>query len=144
MKKIIRLTESDLARIVRRVIKEQESGIASAAVKPLGGGYTENAKKAIKLIEDGISYVGIDGTTLESSISRGVYAIKTKEDYNSVLHHCKRKGFKTIMAWIGSDMSWQSETDRTQGVTDLVGNNKYLREYNRHLSQFNPNEKIIQ
>ena len=81
MKKIIRLTESDLARIVRRVIKEQESGIASAAVKPLGGGYTENAKKAIKFIEDGISYVGIDGTTLESSISKGVYAIKTKEDY---------------------------------------------------------------
>ena len=133
MKKIIRLTESDLTRIVRRVIKEQQSG-----------GYTQNAKTAIKLIEDGIAYVGIDGTTLESSISKGVYAIKTKEDYQHVLKHANAKGFKTIMAWIGSDMSWQSQTDRTQGVKDIVGNNKYLREYNRHLSQFNPNEKIVQ
>jgi hypothetical protein len=133
MKKVIRLTESDLTRIVRRVIKEQQSG-----------GYTQNAKTAIKLIEDGISYVGIDGTTLESSIAKGVYAIKTKEDYQHVLKHAKAKGFKTIMDWIGSDMSWQSETDNTQGVKDIVGNNKYLREFNRHLSQFNPNEKVAQ
>ena len=132
MKKIIRLTESYLTRIVRRVIKEQQSG-----------GYTQNAKTAIKLIEDGIAYVGIDGTTLESSISKGVYVIKTKEDYQHVLKHANAKGFKTIMAWIGSDMSWQSEVDSTQKVTDFVGNNKYLREYNRHLSQFNPNEKIV-
>jgi hypothetical protein len=133
MKKIIRLTESDLTRIVRRVIKEQQSG-----------GYTQNAKTAIKLIEDGIAYIGIDGATLESSIARGVKAIKTKEDYEHVLKHANAKGFKTIMTWIGSDMSWQSETDNTQGVKDIVGNNKYLREFNRHLSQFNPNEKIAQ
>jgi hypothetical protein len=133
MKKIIRLTESDLTRIVRRVIKEQQSG-----------GYTQNAKNAIKLIEDGIAYIGVDGTTLESSIAKGVYAIKTKEDYQHVLKHANAKGFKTIMTWIGTDMSWQSETDSTQGVKDIVGNNKYLREFNRHLSQFNPNEKIVQ
>jgi hypothetical protein len=115
------------------VIKEQQSG-----------GYTQNAKTAIKLIEDGIAYIGIDGATLESSIARGVKAIKTKEDYEHVLKHANAKGFKTIMDWIGSDMSWQSETDNTQGVKDIVGNNKYLREFNRHLSQFNPNEKIAQ
>jgi hypothetical protein len=123
MKKIIRLTESDLTRIVRRVIKEQQSG-----------GYTQNAKTAIKLIEDGIAYIG--GTD-EMKIAKGVYTIKTKEDYNSVLDHCKRKGFKSVMGWVNSD--WQNVDSGTDfGINS--GNNKLINDLERHLRQFNSSE----
>jgi hypothetical protein len=129
MKKIIRLTESDLARIVRRVIKEQESG-----------GYTQNAKKAIKLIEDGIAYMG--GTD-EEMIARGVYTIKTKEDYNSVLDHCKRKGFKSVMAWINTDWEYTpKEADSQFGLGSTQELNNMIMDITRHLKQFNPSESV--
>jgi hypothetical protein len=129
MKKIIRLTESDLARIVRRVIKEQET---------TGGGYTQNAKTAIKLIEDGIAYWG--GTD-EKMIAKGVYAIKTKQDYNSVLDHCKKKGFKNVMAWINADWEYTPAASDSQfGLGSTEELNGMIMDIARHLKQFNPNE----
>jgi hypothetical protein len=124
MKKIIRLTESDLTRIVRRVIKEQQSG-----------GYTQNAKTAIKLIEDGIAYIG--GTD-EKMIAKGVYTIKTKEDYQHVLKHAKAKGFKSVMAWINTD--WENVASETDfGINS--GNSSLIIDVERHLKQFNPSEE---
>jgi hypothetical protein len=123
MKKIIRLTESDLTRIVRRVIKEQQSG-----------GYTQNAKTAIKLIEDGIAYVG--GTD-ETMIAKGLYAIKTKEDYQHVLKHANAKGFKSIMGWVSTDWNYiPSSSDFGVSSSD----NELLLDVVRHLQQFNPSE----
>lgn len=128
MKKIIRLTESDLTRIVRRVIKEQQSG-----------GYTQNAKTAIKLIEDGIAYIG--GTD-EKMIARGVYAIKTKEDYNGVLDHSKKKGFKSVMGWISSDWEYTEQASDYQfGLGNRDELNGMIMDITRHLQQFNPSEK---
>lgn len=139
MKKIIRLTESDLTRIVRRVIKEQESGIASGAIKPLGGGYTENAKKAIKFIEDGM------GSTFGGyqNIQKGVYAIKTKEDYQNVLKHCmaKNKGYKTILNWINTEWKYTpSSSDFKFGLGNTEQLNNMIVDIERHLKQFNPSE----
>ena len=128
MKRIIRLTESDLARIVKRVIKENQTG----------GGYTQNAKTAIKLIENGIAYIG--GTD-EDMIAKGVYTIKTKEDYNNVLHHCKRKGFKTIMDWINTDWEYTPDAADAQfGLGSTQELNKMIMDLGRHLRQFNPSE----
>ena len=42
------------------------------------GGYTQNAKLSISLIEKGFSFWG---NTSESDIAKGVYAIKNKMDY---------------------------------------------------------------
>ncbi len=127
MKKIIRLTESDLTRIVRRVIKEQQSG-----------GYTQNAKTAIKLIEDGIAYMG--GTD-EEMIAKGVYTIKTKEDYQHVLKHANAKGFKTIMSWINTDWEYTpSGSDAQFGLGSTKELNKMITDIQRHLQQFNPSE----
>jgi hypothetical protein len=130
MKRIIRLTESDLTRIVRRVIKEAETAAT-------GGGYTQNAKTAISLIEKGIGGGGTD----ENMIAKGVYTIKTKEDYANVLKHANTKGFKTIMKWINTD--WQytpSEADVQFGLGSTQGLNKLIMDVERHLKQFNPNE----
>jgi len=128
MKKIKRLTESDLTRIVRRVIKEQQSG-----------GYTQNAKTAIKLIEDGM------GSTFGGyqSIQKGVYAIKTKEDYQNVLKHCmaKNKGYKTIMGWINTEWKFTpSESDFKFGLGNTEQLNTMITDVERHLQQFNTSE----
>ena len=128
MKKIIRLTESDLTRIVRRVIKEQESG-----------GYTQNAKMAIKLIEGGM------GSTFGGykDIQKGVYAIKNKEDYQNVLKHCmaKNKGYKTILNWINTEWKYTpSASDFKFGLGNTEQLNTMITDVERHLQQFNPSE----
>ena len=127
MKRIIRLTESDLTRIVRRVIKESET-VAT------GGGLT-----AFQTIKKGMEGLGTD----ENMVAKGVYMIKSKADYQECLTLVKKAGFNTIMAWIATDMSFQKESDSTQGVKDIVGNNSYLRQFSKHLVQFNPSETIV-
>jgi hypothetical protein len=128
MKKIIRLTESDLARIVKRVIKEAETATT-------GGGYTQNAKTAISLLEKGMSGAGTD----ENMVAKGVYTIKTKEDYQHVLKHANAKGFKTIMKWIDTDWEYVGHGANLFGAAS--GANKQIWDIERHLQQFNSDEK---
>ena len=66
MKKVIRLTESDLARIVKRVIKESK-GILNEG----------NGTTAFQTIQKGMSGMGTD----ENMVAKGVYMIKSKADY---------------------------------------------------------------
>jgi hypothetical protein len=131
MKKIIRLTESDLTRIVRRVIKESNKGL-------LQEGVGQTAFDTIKKAMDGLG-------TDENMVAKGVYMIKTKPDYQECLTLVNKAGYKTILAWIATDMSWQNSYDKSQSadVADWGGNNKYLKDFQRHLRQFNPNETII-
>jgi hypothetical protein len=126
MKKVIRLTESDLARIVKRVIKEAETATT-------GGGYTQNAKTAIGLIEKGMGGAGTD----ENMVAKGVYTIKTKQDYSNVLDHAKRKGFKLILDWISTDWTYV-DPGTDFGISS--GTNAQLQDVARHLRQFNPEE----
>jgi hypothetical protein len=128
MKKVIRLTESDLARIVRRVINESKDVLNE------GAGTT-----AFQTINNAMSGMGTD----ENGVTKGVYMIKTKADYQECLNLVRKEGYKTIMGYIATDMSWQSEQDTHGQVKDFIGNNKYLMDYQRHLSQFSPNEQIV-
>jgi hypothetical protein len=123
MKRVIRLTESDLVRIVKRVIAED----ATAAT---GGGYTENAKTSIKLIEKGMGGVGTD----ENMVAKGVYTIKNKEDYSHVLKHANAKGFKTIMDWISTDWTY---IDKGTDFGISSKSNALIQDVERHLRQFN-------
>jgi hypothetical protein len=74
-------------------------------------------------------------------VAKGVYTIKTKEDYNNVLDHCKRKGFKTIMGWINTDWEYTpAASDAQFGLGSTKGLNKMILDLERHLKQFNPSE----
>ena len=130
MKRIIRLTESDLARIVKRVISEQVS----------------NGAKAFEAIKKGFKFTFKEGGTDENVVAKGVYMIKTKQDYQDCLALVKKAGHKTIMCWIGTEMSYAKEYDSTQSAPTKdwgqKGNNPYLRDFQRHLRQFNPSETI--
>jgi len=48
MKKIIRLTESDLVRLVKRVIKEQSETTTSTGEKQVSGPFSKKGNEAIK------------------------------------------------------------------------------------------------
>jgi hypothetical protein len=63
MKKIIRLTESDLVRLVKRVIAEDATGATP-----------NNGLKAFQLIKAGMSGLGTD----EAKVQTGVFTIKNK------------------------------------------------------------------
>lgn len=141
MRKVVRLTESDLVRIVKRVINEQSS--------PIGG--VNNGKKAFDLINAGMSSKigGILPETDEKKVAKGVYAIKNKADYQTCLSLVKKEGYPTILKFIATDMSYGDEYSDLEGGEGYMenwgqlDNNPYLRDFERHLQQFNPNEKIV-
>ena len=124
MGKVIRLTESDLVRIVKRVISEQKT--------TLNEGVGATAFQTIKTAMEGMG-------TDENGVAKGVYMIKSKVDYQECLNLVKKAGFKTIMDWISTDWTYTSSTTDF-GISNATGANAQLMDLARHLRQFNPNE----
>jgi len=150
MKRIVRLTENDLARIVRRVINEEETNDP----KLVG--------TAKKIVGDLLTAMGGLGTD-DALARKSIYAINSKPLYNAVIKVLQTSPtvksqlgyhFNTVCAFIGTDMSYAAGTRDTKfGETEnpsspgalyqqLTGTQKQYRDYERHLQQFNPNEKL--
>jgi hypothetical protein len=123
MKRIVRLTESDLARIVRRVISEQETAM------------TEAGKKAFVTIKSGVDGAG------KEAIANGVYMIKTKEDYDTVisLMHQKVGKYSTIFDYISKVWGYWRQESNLFGVA--TSSNNWILDLERHLQYFNKNEQ---
>ena len=130
MKRIIRLTESDLTRIVRRVISESETA-ATGGAKPVS---TENGKNAFKLIK-----AGVDGSN-KDTMAKGIYTIKTKEDYDTVIRHIHKYigKYPTILSYLNSVWKHVSQGSNLFGIWS--SSNNWLSDLGRHLRQFNPDE----
>lgn len=135
MRKIIRLTESDLARIVRRVIREDATAVAN------------NGTKAFQLIKSGMAGLGTD----EAKVQTGVFTIKNKTDYDTCLALVKKEGYNTIMKYIATDMAIEPDTYDSDGqrlsggpIQALRGgtDNKMLYSFEKYLKQFNSLEKV--
>jgi len=144
MKRIVRLTESDLTRIVRRVINEQSAfnkmmGDQKKLLLAPGG----QGLLAFNKIEKGMSGAG----TEEEDVKKGVYMIQNVADYNTCLKKVKAQGYNTIMAYIATDMSWGDTYDETQAAPianwGQQDNNPYLTSFEKHLKQFSSSEKIV-
>jgi hypothetical protein len=150
MKRIVRLTESDLTRIVRRVLSEQETNDP----KLVG--------TAKKIVGDLLTAMGGAGTD-DALARKSIYAINSKPLYNAVIKVLQTSPtvksqlgyhFNTVCAFIGTDMSYAAGTRDTKFgdpgspsspgalYQQLTGTQKQYRDYERHLQQFNPNEKL--
>jgi hypothetical protein len=103
MAKIVRLTESDLVRLVKKVIKEQAvSGGAS------GGGVWNMLKKAIEGL-----------TTDEDGIQRACGMVTSPQIYQQLLALAKKEGYNTVMEYIMTDFGFGNgpvRTERSIGV----------------------------
>jgi hypothetical protein len=124
MKKIVRLTESDLVRLVKRVIEEQSSS---------------NGKKAI----DSIKAAMVGPGTSERGVLNGVFLIQNQNDYNDALAIVKKEGYNTIMQFISTDMSYSNQ-DAVGKLKAVAGvyDNPTLDKMSNHLKQYNRNEVI--
>ena len=146
MKRIVRLTESDLTRIVRRVISEQPAFDFNASIKQTQKNLAANplyqGVMAFNQIEKSVS----GPTTDEEGVKKGVFMIKNVTDYNSCLKLCKSRGYSTIMKYIETDMDWGDTYDETQAAPianwGQQDNNPYLTSFEKHLKQFSSSEKI--
>jgi|688.fasta_scaffold870541_2 hypothetical protein len=133
MKRIVRLTESDLTRIVRRVVKE------SRLLKEGAG------KTAFDIITAGMSVW--DGTD-EAEVKRGVFTIKSLPDYKECLALVKAEGYNTIMAYIATDMEYASGGyDKSQSASTYFPGqreqNGMLDQFSAHLRKFSGAETIV-
>ena len=117
MKRIIRLTESDLARIVKRVIRENNRTLLREGVGATA--YSEIKSKDRKII------------------AKAVYSIKNNDDYNECLDLVKKNDNKnTILSLICKDWSLIKDTNWRQAVNmgDEEGGD-LLSDLARHLGQ---------
>lgn len=88
--KVIRLTESDLTRIVRRVLQEQQTPTGTA----------QGGAQAYQVIKKGITGIG----TNNNEVKRGCAMVKTAQDYQTLLNLVKtNEKTNTVMAWIMTD-----------------------------------------
>lgn len=128
MKKVIRLTESDLVRIVKRVINENETAMEKSVS-------TENGKKAYMSLK-----AGVDGKDYEK-IANALYSIKTKEDYNTVIRHIHKYigKYSTILDYVCE--VWGSWADGSNFFGVATSSNDWISDISRHLMQFNPNNE---
>jgi len=156
MKKIVRLTERDLTRIVKRVINERDAW--NAAKNTLAndwknvdrsylGGYFTGDDISKNPAYQKIYKAMRGGGTTESDVRTGCSLIKTKDDYNAVLSGAKEMGYKTVMGWIGSDISWMKEYDKTmsapiKNVGGYQDQNRVLEYCSAQLKKFNSAENI--
>jgi hypothetical protein len=142
-KKVIRLTESELIRVIERVIKEQGTAAPGQMKSSLATKIYNNILKAME-------GMGTD----ETAIVNQVKLVTTPQVYKELLNLVKTKQKKnTVMEWIGTEMKHssggygggrgsvhggQSNDSSLVGGGDL----KQLSECSKILSKFNPNEKV--
>ena len=154
MGRIIRLTESDLARIVRRVIREEDQ-----INSPEGLNKNPTDYKGFALSVVGKMMPAIDSwrPSANEIIYTQVYRIDSQEKYDAVAELCKTSPvlkekygnnkepnqgyynpidfpFQTVMAFIQHGYS--------TNIFVREDNYKTLEYYATHLRQFNPNEKV--
>ena len=134
MKRIVRLTESDLARIVRRVIKEEN----------------EYANKILSQMESLIANGDVESDSMVTVVKK----IKDKPTYDAILSKVysdpgfkSRQGnnFKLISDWLknkGMDevMPVNNHDPINSGYNLLKGTNT-AEQIGNHLQQFNASEK---
>lgn len=131
MKKIVRLTESDLARIVKRVIKENNKNLIREG----------NGQNAIDAITKAMEWTFKEGGTNERNVLKGVQMIKNKTDYMEALAAVKKLGHNTIGSYISTDMEEVMANYNLFGYADE--SNRIIGEIESHLKKFNPKEDIV-
>ena len=99
MKRIVRLTESDLARIVKRVISEG----------PVGDSVFDNITNLIKT-------ANIGNWWNKSAILNELRKLKSCDDYNAFMMRVKKRGFNTASDWIRRTLDTNPEYDSTQAA----------------------------
>lgn len=99
MRKIIRLTESDLARIVRRVISEGT----------IGDSVFDNITKFIKT-------AGITNYYNKFPILDEIRKIKKCEDYSAFIARVEKRGFDHPTVWIRDTLKTNPSYDRSQSA----------------------------
>jgi prefoldin subunit 5 len=83
MKKIVRLTENDLTRIVKRVLREQEEYLVSGTKFNMFGSHRIDIKVTNKSTSEIIISVGGEGSSEKEAYDKAVESFNKK---------CKEKG----------------------------------------------------
>lgn len=131
MKKIVRLTESDLARIVRRVIREQN--------------------EAANTILSQMETLCNNGEAESEAMKQTVYKIRDKATYDAILQQVKtspefkkRQGnnYFTIMNWLTNEgvSSTMLQKGPVPAIYNALSGASIGQELGRHLAQFSGKE----
>jgi hypothetical protein len=139
MKRIVRLTESDLTRLVRRIIKEQN----------------EQANPVADKILSEMEYLCNNGKAESNAMVGAVMKIKDKATYDAVANKVRTspnfkqrqgKNYGSIADWLVAEGISQVATpsgDGTKlmsGISNLSRGTGVAESISNHLGKFNPDE----
>ena len=111
MKRIIRLTESDLTRIVRRVVNEQ--GFMDTVMKSAKAAHATVGISVYTSIKNLIDDAGITNWWNKDEILDELRRLKTQADYNE----CKAKmGGTPVSTWVRNKLGTNQSYDRSQAA----------------------------
>ena len=138
-KKVIRLTESELIRVIERVIKEQGTAAPGQMKSSLATKIYNNILKAME-------GMGTD----ETGIVNQVKLVTTPQVYKELLNLVKTKQKKnTVMEWIGTEMkhssgSYGTNTSNNKNDYSFLGGGDYQELFDcaKILKKFNPKEDL--
>jgi len=104
MSKIVRLTESDLVRLVKRVMKEQaETEVPKGPVSNAGSNAWNALKKAIE-----------GPGTDEGAVKAACAMVTSPQIYTQLLANAKAEGNPTVMDYIMTDFGFGNGPVRTE------------------------------
>ncbi len=135
MKRIVRLTESDLARIVRRVINEQSEDAYKilSQMETLcnnGQAESESMKNTIYKIKDKATY-----DTIQKLVYSGPkFKTSQGKNYALIADWLKAEGVSPVAYATGDGDSMMT------GISNVVRGTGIGKEIARHLGQFNADE----
>lgn len=136
MKKIVRLTENDLMRIVKRVISEQSSVIKTHADSRL----VDKVFNDIKVAMEGL---GTDEDAILKSLRKlspntsgagwEANLAQKRKDYAYLLQLIKKEGFNTLEDWLKTDLSYRHANPDPLGMSKSWANDLEVLKYARKL-----------
>ena len=146
MKKIIRLTESDLTRLVRRVIKEESSKRIIFEQKQTVQKTHADSRLVDKVFADikrAMSGLGTD----EDGILKALYKLapnasgagwkanvaQKRKDYEYLMELIRKEGFKSIYEWLRTDLSDVHKSPDPIGLTKAFENDLKVLRYAQKL-----------
>ena len=135
MKKIVRLTENDLMRIVKRVINEheQQSAIETHADEQLVDEVFHKIKVAMKGpgTDENAILNALKKLTPYSNSGAGWDAnvAQKRKDYDYLLTLIKKEGFKTLTAWLKTDLDSRHSSPDPLGISKLWSDDLEVLKY---------------
>jgi hypothetical protein len=123
MKRVVRLTERDLTRIVRRVIMEQEAELEEGIFGPSSSELEERKMDLIRKIDDALEEHGLTDSDLYNSIDSVIRQAES-DNYDGEVEISQSRTGRIVLRFIANPTKLQKSKFFKNIMSPMVGGMK--------------------